>query len=169
MANANYMQNRSKYTQLQQKIPLHPCQGRQFDPENELQVVKTIEKPQETTQVRAKLFASIVKSIVHIHTALRALPCGEPSKCVCGRGWRRPARLLDMPLAAVAFGDFEFLGAPLGDDGLVHHQKNLIGAFRLLLQALFALGDAEVGVRLLCTCARYGRRWRVPICAPLSA
>ena len=124
MANANYLQNKLKYSQWQIKqYPLHPGQGRQFDPENELQVVKTIEKPHKMTpQFRAKVFASIVKSIVHIHTGLRAWPCGKPSKCVVAVfGGVQPEHLTCL-----------WQPPPLGDDGLVHHQKSRIDAFRLL-------------------------------------
>ncbi|CAK9104925.1 unnamed protein product [Durusdinium trenchii] len=54
--------------------------------------------------------------------------------------------------------DFEFLGGAIGGDAFVDaHTKGRVEAVGPLLDALAALGDAQVGLHLLRSCAGYGR------------
>ena len=63
--------------------------------------------------------------------------------------------------------NFKFLGAAIGDDGFVQaHTQGRVDAVRPLLEALSALGDAQVGVRLLRTCASFGRVLHSMRCNP---
>jgi len=86
------------------------------------------------------LFASIGKSIVHILTGRRAWPCGKPSKCVvAGLGGVQPDHLTChwQPSPSETF---EFIGAPLGDDGPVHHKKAALTLFACLFKLCLPLG-----------------------------
>ncbi|CAK9102220.1 Uncharacterized protein SCF082_LOCUS47777 [Durusdinium trenchii] len=63
--------------------------------------------------------------------------------------------------------DFEFLGGAIGGDAFVDaHTKGRVEAVGPSLDALAALGDAQVGLRLLRSCAGYGRLVHSMRCNP---
>ena len=63
--------------------------------------------------------------------------------------------------------DFEFLGGAIGGDAFVDaHTKGRVEAVGPLLDALAALGEAQVGLRLLRPCAGYGRLVHSMRCNP---
>ena len=63
--------------------------------------------------------------------------------------------------------NFEFLGGAIGDDAFVQaHTRARVEAVGPLLDALAELGDAQVGLRLLRSCAGYGRLVHSMRCNP---
>ena len=122
--------------------------------------------------------AAVGAALAHIRTRGSELSLTlNLSKCeVVGVGGVQPDDLTDhfpAELLQHANGssrlqrNFEFLGAAIGDDGFVQaHTQGRVDAVRPLLEALSALGDAQVGVRLLRTCASYGRVWHSMRCNP---
>jgi hypothetical protein len=63
--------------------------------------------------------------------------------------------------------NFEFLGGAIGDDAFVEaHTRARVEAVGPLLDALAELGDAQVGLRLLRSCAGYGRLVHSMRCNP---
>ena len=66
--------------------------------------------------------------------------------------------------------NFELLGAAIGDDSSVSaHTQGRVQAAGPLLDAVAAIGDAQVGLRLLRTCAGYGRIMHSMRCTPPSS
>jgi hypothetical protein len=62
---------------------------------------------------------------------------------------------------------FELLGAAIGDDTFVTaHTARRVQAVSPLLEQLSSLQDAQVGIRLLRTCASYGRVMHSMRCTP---